>query len=60
MKMTIKSALGSICGALAIASMFAAVCVTDGSAHEMAIRVGGAIGFTIFSVLWSVLKGGER
>lgn len=56
MKATIKNTLGTICGALACVSVFAAVCVVDGSAHEMAVRCGGAIGFAVFALLWVKLK----
>lgn len=51
----LKDILGTICGALACVSVFAAVCVMDGSAHEMAVRCGGAIGFAIFALLWAKL-----
>ena len=52
----IKNTLGTICGALACVSVFAAVCVMDGSAHEMAVRCGGAIAFAIFALAWAKLK----
>ena len=56
MKATLKNTLGTICGALACVSVFAAVCVVDGSAHEMAVRCGGAIAFAIFAIAWAKLK----
>ena len=52
----IKNTIGTMCGALACVSAFAAVCVMDGSAHEMAVRCGGAIAFAIFALLWAKLK----
>ena len=52
----IKNTIGTICGALACVSVFAAVCVMDGSNNEMAIRCAGALGFAIFALLWSKLK----
>lgn len=56
MKATLKSTIGTMCGALACVSVFAAVSVVDGSAHEMAVRCGGAIGFAVFALLWAKLK----
>lgn len=56
----IKNTLGTICGALACVSVFAAVCVMDGSAHEMAVRLIGVAGFIAFTALWARLKGGEQ
>ena len=51
--------IGTACGVLAIVGAFAAVCVMDGSNHEMAIRCAGAITFAVFALLWAALKGGE-
>ena len=56
----IKNTIGTICGALACVSVFAAVCVMDGSAHEMAVRLIGVAGFITFTALWARLKGGEQ
>lgn len=56
MKATIKNTLGTICGALACVAVFAAVCVMDGSAHEMAVRLVGVAGFIAFTALWAKLK----
>lgn len=56
MKATIKNTLGTICGAIACVSVFAAVCVTDGSAHEMAVRLVGVAGFVTFTAIWAKLK----
>lgn len=52
----IKNTIGTICGALACVSVFAAVCVMDGSAHEMAVRLVGVSGFITFTALWAKLK----
>lgn len=52
----IKNTLGTICGALACVAVFAAVCVMDGSAHEMAVRLIGVAGFITFTALWAKLK----
>ena len=51
----IKNTLGTICGAIACVSVFAAVCVVDGSAHEMAVRLFGVAGFVTFTALWAKL-----
>ena len=51
----IKNTIGTICGALACVSVFAAVCVVDGSAHEMAVRLIGTAGFVTFTALWAKL-----
>ena len=61
MKATIKNTIGTMCGALACVSVFAAVCVTEGKTPEqekmeMIIRCGGAIGFAVFALLWAKLK----
>lgn len=56
MTRSIKNTLGTICGALACVSVFAAVCVVDGSAHEMAVRLFGVAGFITFTALWAKLK----
>ena len=60
MKATIKNTLGTICGALACVSVFAAVCVAEGKTleqekMEMAVRCGGAIAFAIFALAWAKL-----
>ena len=60
MKATIKNIFGTVCGTLAVVSIIAAVCVCDGSEHEMAVRVGGAMAFALFTALWAYLKGGEQ
>ena len=56
MTRSIKNTLGTICGALACVSVFSAVCVTDGSAHEMAVRLFGVSGFVLFALAWAKLK----
>ena len=52
----IKNTIGTICGALACVSVFAAVCVMDGSAHEIAVRLIGVAGFVTFTALWAKFK----
>lgn len=56
----IKNAIGTICGAIACVSVFFAISVTNDSEHEMAVRLGGIIGFAVFAMLWSALKGGDE
>ena len=56
MTRSIKSTIGTMCGALACVSAFAAVCVMDGSAHEMAVRLFGVSGFVLFALAWAKLK----
>lgn len=55
----LRNTLGTICGILAVAGAFAAVCVMDGSAHEMAIRCAGAVAFAVFGLVWAALKEGK-
>ena len=59
MKATIKRTATTACGILAVAGAFAAVCVMDGSAHEMAIRCAGAVAFGAMAVLaaYGIVKG---
>ena len=40
-----KKAINTIFAAVAIVGVFAAVCVTDGSNHEMAVRLIGTLAF---------------
>ena len=54
-----RNIIGTICGVLAVVGAFAAVCVMDGSAHEMAIRCAGAVAFAVFGLVWSALKEGK-
>ena len=54
-----RNIIGTICGILAVFGAFAAVCVMDGSAHEMTIRCAGALTFAVFALAWAALKGGE-
>ena len=39
---------------LAIVGVFVAVCTMDGSAHEVALRLGGTAAFVIGLVGWSL------
>lgn len=59
MKATLKRTATTACGILAVAGAFAAVCVMDGSAHEMAIRCAGAITFAVFSLIWAAMEEGK-
>lgn len=54
-----RQIIGTACGVLAIVGAFAAVCVMDGSNHEMTIRCAGALTFAVFALAWAALKGGE-
>ena len=56
MTKSLKNTIGTICGALACVSVFAAVSVMDGSAHEMAVRLFGVSGFVLFALAWAKLK----
>lgn len=49
-----KKAFNTIFAAVAIVGVFAAVCVTDGSNHEMAVRLIGTIAFVGGMVGWSI------
>lgn len=59
MKATIKRTATTACGILAVAGAFTAVCVMDGSAHEMSIRCAGAVAFAVFGIVWAALKEGK-
>ena len=59
MKATLKRIGTTASGILAVAGAFAAVCVMDGSAHEMAIRCAGAITFAVFGLVWAAMKEGR-
>lgn len=59
MKTTTKNIIAKACGALAVAGVFAAVCVVDGSSHEMAVRCCGALAFAVFGLAWAALKEGQ-
>ena len=49
-----KKTFNTIFAAVAIVGVFAAVCVTDGSNHEMAVRLIGTIAFVAGLVGWSL------
>jgi hypothetical protein len=49
-----KKAINTIFAAVAIVGVFAAVCVTDGSNHEMAVRLIGTLAFVAGLVGWSL------
>lgn len=49
-----KKAINTIFAAVAIVGVFAAVCVTDGSNHEMAVRLIGTLAFLAGLVGWSL------
>lgn len=49
-----KKAINTIFAAVAIVGVFAAVCVTDGSNHEMAVRIIGTLAFVAGLVGWSL------
>ncbi len=40
--------------ALAIIGVFVAICTMDGSAHEIALRLGGTAAFAIGLIGWSL------
>ena len=46
-----KKALNYFGKALAVAGVFVAVCLVDGSAHEIAIRMGGVAAFIIGALI---------
>lgn len=49
-----KKAFNTIFAAVAIVGVFAAICVTDGSNHEMAVRLIGTLAFVGGLVGWSL------
>ena len=49
-----KKAINTIFAAVAIVGVFAAVCVTDGCKHEMAVRLFGTLAFVVGMVGWSL------
>ena len=56
MNTKIKKIGKTACGVIACVALIAAVSVTDGSTHEMAVRLGGAIAFAVFALAWAKLK----
>lgn len=51
-----KKAINTIFAAVAIVGVFVAVCVTDGSNHEMAVRIFGTLAFVAGLVGWSLTE----
>lgn len=43
-----------IFAAFAILGVFVSVCTADGSAHEIAMRLGGTVAFAIGTLGWSL------
>lgn len=57
---TIKKIASKAFAAAAIVGVFVAVCTADGSAHEIALRLGGTAAFVIGLVGWSLTSSGEE
>lgn len=55
-----KKTINTICAAVAIVGVFAAVCVTDGSNHEIAVRLVGILAFMGGLVGWSQTSKPEK
>lgn len=53
-----KKTINIIAKSIAVIGVFAAVCVVDGSNHEIAIRLGGTIAF-VAGVLIAAATGKE-
>ena len=51
-----KKIAKSIGGVLAAAGVFVAVCTVDGSANELAIRLGGVLAFITGVLIYSIGK----
>lgn len=51
---TIKKIASKAFATIAIIGVFVAVCTMDGSAHEVALRLGGTAAFVIGLVGWSL------
>lgn len=51
---TIKKIASKAFAIIAILGVFVAVCTMDGSAHEVALRLGGTAAFAIGLVGWSL------
>ena len=51
---TIKKIASKAFATLAIVGVFVAVCTMDGSAHEVALRLGGTAAFVIGLIGWSL------
>lgn len=52
----LRQSLATFCGFSAAVSAFVAVSVADGSAHETAVRCGGAVAFVTFALLWDKIR----
>ena len=50
---TIKKIASKAFATIAIVGVFVAVCTMDGSAHEVALRLGGTAAFAIGLIGWS-------
>lgn len=55
-----KKTINTICAAVAIVGVFAAVCVTDGSSNEVAVRLAGILAFMGGLVGWSLTSKTEK
>lgn len=51
---TIKKIASKAFATIATIGVFVAICTMDGSAHEVALRLGGIAAFTIGLVGWSL------
>ena len=51
---TIKKIASKAFATIAIVGVFVAVCTMDGSAHEVALRLGGTAAFAIGLIGWSL------
>ena len=51
---TIKKIASKAFATLAIIGVFVAICTMDGSAHEVALRLGGTAAFILGLIGWSL------
>ena len=51
---TIKKIASKAFATIAIVGVFVAVCTMDGSAHDVALRLGGTAAFAIGLIGWSL------
>lgn len=51
---TIKKIASKAFATIAIIGVFVAICTMDGSAHEIALRLGGVAAFAIGLIGWSL------
>lgn len=49
-----KNIISKAFATVAIIGMFVAVCTMDGSAHEIALRLGGVAAFIVGLIGWSL------